>query len=244
MLDQVDGDVVRFRPDLAANLDAADKVYLRIRKMIDDYIAKAGIDAPPAPPYTPPWTVEEEPRELNLRASNINAVIWSTGFRADFSMVDVPVFNGSGYPSHHRGVTAVPGLYVLGLGWLWTWGSGRFSGIAQDAEHVVETIAKAFLVRQPRRRSAAARGLSGPRRPPLARLRARTASGDAASRHQLVERDRGEGAGHPLSRAEARGDRHPVARQRDELSEMPCLAGRRGQSERDEARPGIEVEGE
>ena len=144
MLDQVVGDVVRFRPDLAANLDAADKVFLRIRKMIDDYIAKAGIDAPPAPPYTPPWTVEEEPRELNLRASNITAVIWSTGFRADFSMVDVPVFNGSGYPSHHRGVTAVPGLYVLGLGWLWTWGSGRFSGIAQDAEHVVETIAKAF----------------------------------------------------------------------------------------------------
>ena len=144
MLDKVDGDTVTFKPDLAANLEAADKVFLRIRKMIDDFIANTGIDAPPAQPYSPPWQVGEEPTQLSLKASNINAVIWSTGFRSDFSMVEIPVFNGSGYPGHHRGITTVPGLYFLGLGWLWTWGSGRFSGIAQDAEHVVEDIARRF----------------------------------------------------------------------------------------------------
>jgi len=37
-------------------------------------------------------------------------------------------------------VTAVPGLYFLGLPWLHTWGSGRFSGVAADAEHLAETI--------------------------------------------------------------------------------------------------------
>ena len=144
MLDKVDGDVVTFKPDLAKNLESADKVYLRIRKMIDDHIAKEGIDAPTAEPYTPPWTVEEEPTQLNLQESNIAAVIWSTGFRADFSMVRIPVFDGAGYPGHHRGITTVPGLYFLGLGWLWTWGSGRFSGVAQDSEHVVEDIARRF----------------------------------------------------------------------------------------------------
>lgn len=144
MLADVAGDRVTFRPDLARNLDAADQVYLRIRKMIDDHIARHGIDAPPADPYVPPWTVEQEVTELSLAAQNITSIVWSTGFRADFSLVDIPVFNGSGYPSHHRGVTPVPGLYFLGLGWLWTWGSGRFSGIAQDAEHVVETIARRF----------------------------------------------------------------------------------------------------
>lgn len=158
MLDKVDGDIVTFRPDLAANLEAADKVYLRIRKMIDDYIAKNGIDAPPAEPYVAPWQVAEEPASLDLRAANIKAVIWSTGFRADFSLVDIPVFNGAGYPGHHRGVTTVPGLYFLGLGWLWTWGSGRFSGIAQDAEHVVEDIGRRFwsldLSRAPRQKVA------------------------------------------------------------------------------------------
>ena len=60
--------------------------------------------------------------------------------RADFSFVDLPMFNGAGAPVHRRGVTAVPGLYILGLGWLWTWGSGRFSGIAQDAAYVVREL--------------------------------------------------------------------------------------------------------
>ncbi len=136
----VEGDTVTFADDLTANLDGADKVYLRIRKMIDDHVAKAGLDAPPAAPYVPPWHEGEPRRRLDLSASDVTSVVWSTGFRPDFSMVDVPVFDGSGHPGHHRGVTGVPGLYVLGLGWLWTWGSGRFSGIAADAEHVVEAI--------------------------------------------------------------------------------------------------------
>ena len=143
-LDAIDGDTVTFADDLAANLDGADKVYLRIRKMIDDHIAEAGIDAPPAAPYVPPWQVSERRLRLDLAAANVGAVVWSTGFRADFSMVDVPVFNGSGHPGHHRGVTDTPGLYFLGLGWLWTWGSGRFSGIAEDANHIVEAIGTRF----------------------------------------------------------------------------------------------------
>ena len=143
-LDTVEGAVVTFDDDLAANLDGADKVYLRIRRMIDDYIARAGIDAPPATPYVPPWQVSEPRLRLDLATSNVKTVVWATGFRADFSMVDVPVFNGSGYPGHYRGVSTAPGLYFVGLGWLWTWGSGRFSGIAADADHVVETIDARF----------------------------------------------------------------------------------------------------
>jgi len=43
---------------------------------------------------------------------------------------------------HSRGVTSVSGLYFLGLPWLHTWGSGRFSGIARDAEYLVKRIAQ------------------------------------------------------------------------------------------------------
>jgi putative flavoprotein involved in K+ transport len=39
-----------------------------------------------------------------------------------------------------RGVTPVPGVYFLGLPWLYTWGSGRFSGVARDAEYLAEHI--------------------------------------------------------------------------------------------------------
>lgn len=42
--------------------------------------------------------------------------------------------------SHDRGVSSVEGLYFLGLPWLYTWGSGRFSGIARDAEYLAERV--------------------------------------------------------------------------------------------------------
>ncbi|MEL7477100.1 MAG: FAD-dependent oxidoreductase, partial [Cyanobacteria bacterium J06555_12] len=69
------------------------------------------------------------------------AVIWSTGFHANFRWVDVPVFNGDGYPVHERGVTSEDGLYFIGLPWLYTWGSGRMSGVAQDARYLADYIA-------------------------------------------------------------------------------------------------------
>ncbi|MCY1561577.1 putative oxidoreductase CzcO [compost metagenome] len=53
------------------------------------------------------------------------------------------MFNGRGQPLHVRGVTREPGLYFLGLPWLHTWGSGRFSGVARDAEHLVRHLARA-----------------------------------------------------------------------------------------------------
>jgi putative flavoprotein involved in K+ transport len=50
------------------------------------------------------------------------------------------VFNGRGYPAHQRGITPVEGLYFVGLPWLHTWGSGRFSGVARDAQYIVDAI--------------------------------------------------------------------------------------------------------
>ena len=82
----------------------------------------------------------EEPRSLDYVAANIKTVIWSIGYHMDFSWVQVPVFDGTGYPGHDRGVTPIRGLYFLGLPWLHTWGSGRFSGIARDAEHLADRI--------------------------------------------------------------------------------------------------------
>jgi putative flavoprotein involved in K+ transport len=63
------------------------------------------------------------------------------GFASDFTWVEAPIFDGRGRPCHDRGVTDVPGLYVVGLPWLYTWGSGRFSGIARDAEYLADKIA-------------------------------------------------------------------------------------------------------
>ena len=67
-------------------------------------------------------------------------MIWCIGFQPDFGWLDAPVFNGRGQPGHVRGVTAQPGLFFIGLPWLHTWGSGRFSGVARDAQYLAEQI--------------------------------------------------------------------------------------------------------
>ena len=137
----VEGRMLAFRPDLRAKLDAADAVYLSIRAMIDRHIADNGIAAPEAPPYRPAWAPDHEPERLDLAEAGVGAVVWATGFRSDWGWIDAPAFTAEGEPDHARGVSAVPGLAFLGLPWLQSWGSGRFSGIAEDAEHVAAAIA-------------------------------------------------------------------------------------------------------
>ncbi|MGV2101159.1 MSMEG_0569 family flavin-dependent oxidoreductase [Rhizobium sp. 21-4511-3d] len=130
-----------FAPNLKSNLDNADRVYNGINALIDRHIAEKGIDAPPANVYTPLWEPEGEPAELDLKAAGITSVIWATGFSPDWSYVGLPIFDGTGYPVQRRGVTGIDGVYVLGLPWLWTWGSGRFLAVGKDAEHVVGHLA-------------------------------------------------------------------------------------------------------
>jgi putative flavoprotein involved in K+ transport len=139
-LEGLHGNRLQFSNNLSESLDSADAVYNRINGSIDKYIEQNDIDAPPGERYVPSWAPEQERNELDLEGEGISCIIWCIGFSPDFSWVEAPVFNGRGHPGHQRGVTAQPGLYFLGLPWLYTWGSGRFSGVARDAEYVVERI--------------------------------------------------------------------------------------------------------
>ena len=60
-------------------------------------------------------------------------MIWATGFRLDHSLVQLPVFDADGRVEHRRGVTAIPGLYFLGLPWLHTRGSALLGWVKDDA---------------------------------------------------------------------------------------------------------------
>lgn len=139
-LNLVEAHQLSFQPTLGTALDAADAVAESIKDLIDKHIQETGIDAPEEARYVPVWRPEQEPESLDLAAAGITSVIWSTGFASDYGWVRVPAFDGAGHPAHTRGVTDVPGLYFLGLPWLHTWGSGRFAGIARDAEHLADAI--------------------------------------------------------------------------------------------------------
>ena len=136
----IDFEKFTIRQDLADKLDSADRSYNGICQRIDDYIAEAGIDAPEEPHYTPVWVPETEPTELNFAENNITSIVWCIGFHPNFKFIKLPVFNMRGFPETDRGVTEIPGLYFLGLPWQHTWGSARFSGIAEDADYIAAKI--------------------------------------------------------------------------------------------------------
>ena len=138
---------LHFADDLAANLDAADRSYNGICDLIDRHIAEHGIAAPPGVHYTPVWRPGPHGPSLDPAAAGITGIVWGTGFRSDWSWVDLPIFDGTGYPTHRRGVTSLPGVYVLGLPWLNSWGSGRFEAVGRDAAYIGERIAAAMPAR-------------------------------------------------------------------------------------------------
>jgi putative flavoprotein involved in K+ transport len=71
----------------------------------------------------------------------VDAVIWATGYRPDYSWIKLPVFDEGGRLRHRRGVTDVPGLYFLGLTWQYTRGSALIGWVQEDAEFIAERIA-------------------------------------------------------------------------------------------------------
>ncbi len=149
LTDFTDGQL-RFAGDLELNLDAADGSYNNICATIDKYIDGNGIAAPRGHRYTATWRPQAAVTDLDPVAQGITSIVWSTGFRGDWSWIDLPIFDGAAYPSHKRGVTSMPGVYVLGLPWLYTWGSGRFVGVGRDAGFLAEHIAEHLAhIRQP-----------------------------------------------------------------------------------------------
>jgi putative flavoprotein involved in K+ transport len=82
------------------------------------------------------------PLMADQRVLEVANVIWCTGSGPDFSWIDLPVFGDREHePVHHRGVVASqPGLYFVGLSFLYAMSSGFLPGVDRDAEHVVQAI--------------------------------------------------------------------------------------------------------
>lgn len=137
---------VRFRDDLAENIANGDANYLAMLDAADDYIRRNGLDLPEEPEarrrLPDPECMTHPLRELDLAAAGITSIIWATGYRVDFSWLQVDSFEPGGKPRHHRGVGHEPGIYFLGLPWLSRRGSSFIWGVWHDAKFVADHIAK------------------------------------------------------------------------------------------------------
>jgi putative flavoprotein involved in K+ transport len=91
----------------------------------------------------------------------VDAVIWATGYRPDYSWIKLPVFDDDGRLRHRRGVTDVPGLYFLGLTWQHTRGSALIGWVKDDAEFIAERIAAYQESKAPAAREKVGAGTPG-----------------------------------------------------------------------------------
>jgi len=87
------------------------------------------------------------------RVLDVANVIWCTGFHPGFSWIDLPVFDEHGEPRHDAGVVAAePGLYFVGLHFLYAMSSTMIHGVGRDAERIARVVAS-----QPRTETASLR---------------------------------------------------------------------------------------
>jgi putative flavoprotein involved in K+ transport len=77
-------------------------------------------------------------------------VVWCTGYHPSFAWIDLPIFDEDGLPLHERGkVERQPGLYFVGLEFLYAFSSEMIHGVGRDAQHIAEAVASRARAVQP-----------------------------------------------------------------------------------------------
>ncbi len=121
----------------------ADLKMNRLLDTIDEWARNNGHDGVVAPSHRFESTEVEEspPLLLDLTRGKIRTVIWATGFRPDYSWLDVPVLDRKGYIRHEGGVIDAPGLYLLGMPFLRRRKSSLIDGVGDDARDLSAHLA-------------------------------------------------------------------------------------------------------
>jgi putative flavoprotein involved in K+ transport len=122
---------------------------LKLERLLDVFDESAGTDDA-ALERLPPTQVPQSSRlELDLRSGEIKSVLWATGYRPDYSWLDVPVVDAKGQLRHDGGVVVEsPGLYALALPVLRRRKSTFIWGIEDDARDVIDHL-NAYLAGDP-----------------------------------------------------------------------------------------------
>lgn len=130
--------------DLASEMRAGRDRMRGLLERIDDFIAAKGIDAPMGRrPRREPF-VPGGHETLDLDRAGIRTIVWATGFRRDYSWLNLPVIDARGELREQGGLTEVPGLYALGLPFMRQRNSSFIDGVGQDARDVTGHIAGTF----------------------------------------------------------------------------------------------------
>ena len=150
----LDGSAAHFSGALRNECAMAD---LKLARMLDNFdalVARGPLEVRGAPERLEATRVEETPRlALDLVKQRIGTVLWATGFRPDYSWLQMPVFDPRGRLRHHGGFVA-PGLYALGLNFMRRRKSSFIHGAEDDVRDLGSHLV-GWLKESPARRAAA-----------------------------------------------------------------------------------------
>ena len=139
----VQNGTVQFSGSLRNVCALADLKMNRLLKLIDEWAE----ESPDASQFEPAdqfdrTAVDEEPcLALNLEDSGIRTIVWATGYRPDYSWLDVPVLDRKGLIKHAGGVADAPGMYLVGMPFLRRRKSSFIHGAEDDARYVTQHLA-------------------------------------------------------------------------------------------------------
>ena len=121
----------------------ADLKMERLLDSFDEWARVCSHDADVGPPERfEPTRAPASPRlSLDFGRGEIRSIVWATGFRPDYSWLDVPVVDAKGHLRHDGGVVEAPGLYAIGLPVLRRRKSTFICGAEDDAREVVAHLA-------------------------------------------------------------------------------------------------------
>ncbi len=140
-LQRVSGGRAWFRDDVEDTVRAADRRMLRFLNVVDDYVRRAGLGREVWEPVRPrPVELPTPVACLNLIAEPISTIVLATGYRPHHPWLHLPVTAPDGSIEQHRGVTAAPGVYVVGQRFQHRRDSGFIDGARHDAQAVVRHL--------------------------------------------------------------------------------------------------------
>jgi putative flavoprotein involved in K+ transport len=133
----------QFSGSLRNKCQLADLKLGRLLDTIDQWAQASGLDDSVAPPHRfEPTIVDSSPRlGLDLTSGEIETIIWATGFRPDYSWLEVDVLDSKGTIRHDGGVVDSPGIYLIGTPFLRRRKSTFIDGARLDAEDLTAELA-------------------------------------------------------------------------------------------------------
>ncbi len=121
----------------------ADLKMNRLLDRIDEWATGNGFDdqVPPPHRFEPTEVPASPPLGIDLGSGEIRTVVWATGFRPDYTWLDVPVFDRKGRVRHDGGVVEAPGMYLMGMPFLRRRKSTLIDGAGDDARDLSAHLA-------------------------------------------------------------------------------------------------------